>query len=169
MALRGTTEILTGPLLEHQFIPGDGVSVEDVSRYVYGAGDIRLTAEWDLAGGGTGHGGFVAPIPVFAFDVTEVPSKGDVFWNSDNPLGPGLFDPSLAAYLHVARGTTGGSFQLVADVYGPLDPLDRVAAFTGAPLRIDAAVPIPEPSLLLLLGLGVAGIVARQLRTRDSH
>jgi hypothetical protein len=125
LALRGTMEILTGPLLDHQFIPGNGGSVDDVSRYVYGAGDIRLTAEWD--------------------------------------------DPSLAAYLHVARGTTGGSFQLVADVYGSQDPLDRVAAFTGAPLTIDAAVPIPEPSFLLLLGLGVAGIVARQLRNRDSH
>lgn len=153
--LHGTMEIVTGPLLDYEFFPGDGGAVDDVSRYVYGPGEIRLMTEWDLLGGGHGYGAFVAPIPLFSFDVTEFPIKADVWANAESLLGPGLFDASLAKYLGTARRTTGGSFHLVADVYGDIGPPEswsRSAAFSGSRLTIDATV--PEPSTLSLLGIG---------------
>jgi hypothetical protein len=114
--------------------------------------------EWDDAAvGGNGMGG--APCEPFCFYPIPyvIVSGGSGFFDS----GRSLNDPETLdswVQLSLGRGPVGGSFQEERDCTFPYDCGPAQGSFTGF-VTVEH-VPEPEPSSLLLTGIGLLGIAA---------
>jgi hypothetical protein len=167
-SLGGVIELTSGPMVS-VLTTADASGYASTSTYQFGAGLLKIQAEWALPGGGTGHGAFSAPIPDFTFTVSELFPEAVVCCDEKLLLGAGLFDDALAGYLGVQPQTPGGVFLLqLTDILGsPGDPL-LVGFYNGGNVAIDV-VAVPEPSILALTAVAAAMWTRRRrLRRRKS-
>jgi hypothetical protein len=145
-----------GPL--QSFVPG---AEPDFGTWTYGPGQLVVDGHW------ASHeepGIFVAPIVGLVIELDHFGSFG-IGGTVRANLGPGLFQDSLAHVLGVSTHTFGGTYGIDTDgAYFSHGVGYGLGDNYGPGLAIDAAV--PEPALMLTMGLGLLGIAARRRATR---
>jgi hypothetical protein len=118
-------------------------------------------------------GSFEAPIPEFVFTVkNEGETCSDVCPNTTDHLrlGPGLFDPTLAAALEVQPRTTGGYlFFYLELITGDPTSTFRHGEFNAPGVLDIEARPVPEPTVGALFGTACAMVMARRRRLMRSR
>ena len=164
----GTAVLVSGPLVDM-----DVDAINGLTTYSYGPGTLDLMMSVDDGKGNTVEGAFAASTGSFSFTVCEgcdTLFDGGLANDFFIALGPGLFDAALAHALHVLPQTGGGSIDFgLEDITGGPDSVSRFAADHRGymPLTIDTApAPVPEPGLLLLMGLSGAAVALRRRRAR---
>jgi hypothetical protein len=166
----GDVSIETGPA---SLIVDDSDPNVTQSHYDFDPGIFTLTVHWTDQFGTAMQGQYVAPVLDLLIDVTceqelSMQDCGDIYGESHGPMsafmGPGMFDPNLAAILRLQRpGGAFDFFDLFLDgITG--DPSDRLRLAGSAGGQLDLAIPVevPEPSILALLLF--VPVVRRRLR-----
>lgn len=140
-----------------------------------GAGSSRYSSAGTRASGGPA--GFVEGAPVGG-PSTDLPGAGDSGWQSE-PLRGGSSADAAGISPDFVNGVAADAWhRLVPDSFFDPGVLDARAAFTSDPVSdpssdptmtpLDAtdvgALAIPEPSALVLLGLGLIGVLALRRR-----
>jgi len=155
-----------GATFDHQTLDLNGGGVVS-SHYFYTGGTFEIVFAIDK-NGVLQTGSFVAPITTI--EVTAGQWHGGSALASYE-LGPGIFDPSIAALLGIGRHTRGGTAfsQLIltdngnrAGVAGNHTTPER-QAWDGVN---DIALEVPEPATLALFATGTAGFSIRRRARR---
>jgi hypothetical protein len=153
----GNVTFETGPMLSLSI----GL---DNSSYLFGPGTFTLTAHWTDQFGNAQEGRYIAPLlelQIYVLCERQLQefscgysggggeySLGEAFVS----IGPGLFDPSLASILRLARRGGASDFDLLLDgITGSPSDSDRLSGSQSGWEAIDFPVAIPEPSILSLL------------------
>jgi hypothetical protein len=149
----GTIQLMTGPLLD--VTPtGSGfhASTHDAG------GSFAIQFDLRLPDGSIHPGTFQAalgPYTIVAYD--EHADAG----GTEGYLGAGLFDAGTAQLLGINRHTVSGNASLYLDTHDSYPEPYRVAAAFG---YVGVVATVPEPSLLLLIGIGGGAVALRSRR-----
>jgi hypothetical protein len=146
------------------------------SAYEYGPGTATLTVDWLDPFGIREEGAFVAPLLGLTIDVR---CEAELSITCANPsgysngtaiasFGPGLFDPVLAALLHIDPSGEALEFVIALDeITGNPGSARRFSGSSGGEEDFSILVEVPEPTVLSLLLLSSLVAVRRsRLRSR---